>query len=213
MLSYLDFLSTTIEQARDQYKLLGFTMLSHSWLDGPTIDRMARSVLDSNEFIKRDSMGSRGEPANYYLLDRDASERAIPEIPVIYSMFRPVVSEIVGEQVILSPHHRSSVNIRLYRDGGSEGLHTDTQPVSALLFLSTGAPLQIETFAGWVDIMPVPGYLAVFQGRRCQHRVPVVEHPQNRISVPFNYYFEWDQERPEWIDGMYENKDAVVATS
>ena len=58
----------------------------------------------------------------------------------------------------------------------------------------------------------VCGCIAVFKGRECLHRVPALNKPQFRVTIPMNYYFEDDVWRPEWVDeAIYLNKDYVSA--
>jgi len=158
--------------------------------------------------IKRNTFGSQGEYANYGLYDGFVSCEIVPELINQYRELARVTSAISGRDLVPSPHQISGVNVRVYEEGGCEGLHYDTNPMSMLVFVSNGSPLQIEINGTYVDVDPIPGHLAVFEGHKMLHRVPDGAPGDFRVSVPMNVYERGDTFRPHWIDkGLYENTD------
>lgn len=206
-----DLLTSSIAKARCLYAQHGFVIVDNPLLTIEEEDHILENCQRFSDWIVRDSMGSMGERANYLLADYEATRRhLVPWADDLYQRAQGIVSDVIDELAICSPYKRSSVNTRLYLTGGAEGLHLDTNPISCLLFVSHGAPLQIQLLTGeWVKVRPIAGRVAVFQGRRMPHRVPIWGE-QFRVSMPLNFYTLDDLDRPEWIDGMYENRDAIA---
>lgn len=200
-----DLVSSDVKRCAEKYYTFGITVFDDAvlgWTESKLIERKLREA-DRSKFYHRDSVGSQGEHAKFTLLDTDLTLSMFPFLRETYENVRRVTEAIVGEKVILSPHRRSAVNLRIYEEGENEGLHYDTNPLSALLFVTEGgAPLQVETLQGWVDIVPQRGKAVVFQGRKCKHRVPVGEPGAFRVTAPMNLYFPYDQERPAYIDKL-----------
>lgn len=206
MLTSERFLSSKIEVCADLYRDAGFTILDVPCLEESTLEGILRNCGAFDDWIQRDSVGGLGDHAHFDVLDGPRTRAVAPALFGFYELAVPVVSRIVGREVIVSPYARSGVNIRRYRTGDAEGLHCDTQPISVLMFLTEGAPLEIETKWGDALIDPIPNRVAVFHGREMPHRVRAPEGEQCRIVAPLNYYFPDDIERPDWIDKLiYEN--------
>lgn len=209
-------LTGSIERCKQLYELFEFAIYEEPILTPEECLRIECDVrwADPSLFIQRDSIGSRGEHAFFRLMDADAAVKVAPELFDRYQRVANVCSHIVGREVITSPHWRSSINLRAYRVGETEGLHTDTNPLSALVFISEGSPLQIEIDGRMVDVDPVPGHLAVFHGNVMPHRVPAPQRSDAlRITAPMNVYYPGETDRPAWIDRLcYENMSYEDAT-
>jgi hypothetical protein len=168
----------------------------------------ALRLVDSRG-LKRDGYPSRGGRSLHEILDGFVVQECFPELLDLYSKARGLAEQIVEKPVLLSPHVRSGVNIRVYRYADSEdGWHYDTNPLSALLYLTEGGePTQFrmpdETL---LNIYPSPGLLTLFNGRNLLHHVP--RGGQLRITCPFNLYYPDDITRPDYIDKvLFENSD------
>lgn len=213
-------LTGTIDRCKQLYKLFGFAIYDTPVLSLDECHRITDSLkaLSGEHFIHRDSVGSRGEHAKFKLMDADGAALVAPELFERYSQVASIATMIVRREVIESPHWRSSINLRVYQNHDTEGLHTDTNPLSCLAFLSEGSPLQIEINGAMVDVDPVPGHLAVFSGKTMPHRVPA-KHMSNpwdsqfRVTAPMNVYYRGETDRPAWIDKLcYENMSYEDAT-
>lgn len=208
-------LTGTIDRCKQLYGLFGFAIYEQPILSPDECSRIVEELKGAEDeyFIRRDSIGSRGEHAYFRLMDADSALTIAPELFDRYQRVADIATMIVRRQVITSPHWRSSINLRIYGPGETEGLHTDTNPLSALAFLSEGAPLQIEVNGHMVDVDPVPGCLAVFDGNVMPHRVPPVQD-QFRVTAPMNVYYPGYTDRPAWIDRLcYDNMSYEDATS
>lgn len=203
-----ELLTTSLEHAVLDYEEFGVCLVEYA-ASLELMDEWARILeYHCDEFICNDSIGSMGERGNYLVLDGPRTRKWLPEVEILYDKFKDWGSYIVGKQAVFSPYELSAINAKVYPpEWGCQGLHYDTQPFTCLLYVTGGAPTQIQLLNGeWMDIEPIAGTVAFFQGREMQHRVP--SGPEFRATVPFNFYFEDDMERPEWIDAaVYENKD------
>lgn len=205
-------LTGTIDRCRQLYGLFGFAIYEQPILTPEQCQRIVDDLKVSNDYIRRDSIGSRGEHAYFRLMDADSTLAVAPELFDEYKRVAEIAMWIVRREVVTSPHWRSSINLRVYGPGETEGLHTDTNPLSALVFLSEGSPLQIEINGDMVDVDPVPGCLAVFDGNVMPHRVPPADD-QFRVTAPMNVYYPGYTDRPGWIDLLcYENMSYEDAT-
>lgn len=213
MNSLVELLSSNLDKCSDLYKNLGFCIYEKQLVDDQTLACWINNLSNYNKFIFNDAMGSMGEKGEYYVTDGPSTFEILDGLDEVYSSCIPILESISNKKIIESPYPLSKVNAKVYKDTGSQGLHFDTNPISCLLFVSYGAPLNIQLLNGqWIDIDPLPGYIAVFDGRKCMHRVPPSDTPQFRVTIPMNYYFDDDFWRPDWIDeAIYSNKDYVSA--
>lgn len=165
-------------------------------------------VVDANG-IKRDGYPRHGGRALHEILDGLVVQEQFPGLMDLYSEVRAIAEGIVEKTVILSPYPRSGVNIRVYRQPESEdGWHYDSNPLSALLYLTDGGqPTQFKMPTGGLcDIFPTAGLLLLFDGRSLLHRVPKGDHL--RVTCPFNLYYPDDVARPDYVDRvLFENHD------
>lgn len=172
------------------------------------IEQRTLDIVDDVGIFK-EGTATGGGHSKYWILDGFCVQASFPELVNWYGEQRPIIEGIVGRQIILSPYPRSAINIKIYRGSGSgQGWHYDTNPVSAVLYLSDrGAPLALRDLQGGTfGIPPQPGMLLLMQGREVFHRV--MEGDETRASCVLNYYHPDDCERPEWIDRViYENEE------
>jgi hypothetical protein len=165
--------------------------------------------LANSHGIARDGYPKRGGRSLHDILDGMVIQEQFPELEAIYSRARDVAERIVRTPVILSPYARSGVNIRVYRQVESEdGWHYDSNPLSALLYLTSGgSPTQFQISDDTLlDIYPASGLLLLFNGRKLLHHVP--KGDQLRITCPLNLYYPDDTYRPDEVDEvLFENKD------
>lgn len=196
----------------DKYGIfLGNSFISLGWAT-----KMANFAKVDVHRVRNDAVGSLGERGKYWVISGPNVRKIWPEsdLKVEYDWFVQLAQAVSGDRkVIKSPYSLSDVNFKVYGPGDTQGVHYDSQPLSALLFLTNGSPLEIKLLTGeWVKIDPQPCMYAIFKGREMPHRVLPGE--TTRVSMPFNLYYEDDQDRPDWIDeAIYSNKDYVDAES
>lgn len=208
-----ELLKTDLDQCSELYKELGLCIYGEQLVQDEKLAIWVNRLANYKGFIRNNSIGSNGESGDYLVAEGSSTFKLLDGLVDLYNNCIPIMKKITGEKIVPSPYPMSIVNAKIYQEDGSQGVHYDTNPTSCLLFVSDGAPLNIQLLNGeWVDINPIPGCIAVFQGRKCLHRVPPSDGPQFRVTIPMNYYFENDTWRPEWIDeAVYSNKDYVSA--
>lgn len=203
----------SIDECKELYKKHQFAILDEEIFSSVERQVIKAKCAVSRDYVHREGVGSQGEMAKYLLLDANGTEKVAPQLFYRYDRMVGYASEIIGKELVKSPHWRSSINIRVYMTGDTEGLHYDTNPMSVLVFLAEGAPLQIEIDGEMTDIDPAPGKMAVFNGKTMLHRVPKVDYEQFRITSPVNVYFPGETDRPAWIDRLcYDNMSYEDAT-
>lgn len=210
---YRELLKPDLSDCKDVFDRLGLCIYGEQLVQDDVLVGWTHKLTQFNGFIHNTSVGSMGEQGDYLVVDGEQTFELLDGLTALYEEFKPIVSFVGGKDVVSSPYPLSIVNAKVYRQGASQGLHYDTQPITCLLFVSHGAPLEIQLLNGeWVTIHPIPGHIAIFQGRECAHRVARSEDPQFRVTVPMNYYYEDDLWRPDWIDdAVYKNQDFVSA--
>ena len=123
--------------------------------------------------------------------DEDAVLAALPEVAGALPGIRLLAETVVRRPVILSPH-RSGITGKVYEPDDAQGLHRDSNPLTALLILQGRAPrfpaLNLDSDYDFA------GVLLVFQGRRLWHCVPA--GTSRKVSVVFNLYHPEDTWRP-----------------
>lgn len=137
----------------------------------------------------------------------------LPEIATLYHALLPLVSVITNQDVVLSPHSRSDMNIKVYPPGGGTlGPHYDTNGITVLLFLTsnTEAPLRLQvprqhpSRAPWFEIREIharAGALLVMKGREVLHDCAPT-HNEQKITVVLNYYVRGDTWRHPGFDSF-----------
>lgn len=140
-------------------------------------------------------------------IDGHAVMRALPSLYDWYLReCHEYVQVTMDGRAITSPWPRSSVNVKVFGPGDEQGWHYDTNPLTALLYLTatnnaTGTRIRVPG-CGDVPVIAQPGDLLLMDGRRLLHHVPPVPPGGQRVTVPLNYYLPGDCERPEGIDRL-----------
>lgn len=204
---------SNLQDCAKLYEEIGFCIYNKQLVSDEILATWTNSLANFDGFIFNDAVGSTGEKGEYYVADGPSTFKLLDGLKELYDKCIPIMESITNKKIVPSPYELSIVNAKVYKDTGGQGAHLDTQPTTCLLFVSYGAPLNIQLLDGtWINIDPVPGRIAIFQGRKCLHRVPILNKPQFRVTIPMNYYFDDDLWRPEWIDeAIYLNKDYVSA--
>lgn len=192
------------------FKEAGWTLI-HDAFSKTLAEKVAAKALEvfPEAAIYREGKASGGGCSKYWVLDGGTVLSLFPGVFDWYSDQLPLLSRIVEREVICSPYLRSAINVKIYQDeGNGQGWHYDTNPLSAVLFLTdSGGALVIRDLKGDAyEIEPRRGLLLLMQGREILHSV--LESSQPRVSCILNYYYPDDCDRPEWIDrAIYENQD------
>lgn len=162
------------------------------------------------------AVSDRGGRYLHHVLVGDDVRAHLPELVTLYQALLPLISVITNQHVVLSPHPRSDINIKVYPPGGGTlGEHHDTNGITVLLFLTTNreAPLRMQIprrhpgRGTWVERREIharSGTLLVMQGREVLHDCAPTETEQ-KMTVIFNYYVRGDTWRhPDFDDFVYD---------
>lgn len=126
------------------------------------------------------------------------------EIPWLFELYRTTILELANDlgtgRYKASDDLRSAININVLPAGAQYEWHVDSNPLTALLFVTehppgTGGELVfrpdplVRSTEDWeLTITPRTGDLLLFDARESAHTVLPVREPRRRISVPMNYY-------------------------
>src|ERR1700722_9963004 len=186
--------STELARVMADFRDEGMAVLT-SVIDTALAETLASRAVEAADHsgILRDGESSQGGQSLSEILDGYVVTRDFPELVGIYNTCRWVAANIVGEMVIVSPFARSAINVKVYRKPeAGQGWHYDSNPLSGLLYLTSGGqPTEFKTADGrLIHIVPEAGALAIFRGRDILHRVP--QGAELRVTCPLNYYYPGD---------------------
>ena len=163
-------------------------------------ERLARSRAGSPRYAILDEGGER----SYTVLGRTALASVLPEAGELYEAVREAACTSLSVPAILSTHEESSVTAKTYGPGDSQGWHLDTNPITGLLMLrvTEGVPPVLwEDIEGRVHALKCTGGdLAVFEGKRIRHCVPLHGAADATVMLLFNLYLPDDRSRPPEMD-------------
>ena len=137
-------------------------------------------------------------------------------VPWLDGLYRTEILTLVNSlgfgQYEVSTDQRSRINLNTTLKGARYEWHVDSNPMTALLFVTTHEPSdggqllfrpdpQVRPGETWeLQVSPKAGTLLVFDAREAAHVVTEVLAGR-RISAPMNYYDAGMQERPADLDG------------
>lgn len=144
-----------------------------------------------------------GGTFDHYICDGFLCAEHMPDMLGAYLATRHLISVITGEDVVASPYPRSAVNLNRYDPpGGQMSAHYDSNPISAMLYLTTNAD-GLTTFLRhghpWHCERPIAGDLLVFKGRDIEHRAEIVTRTPKVVGI-WNFYTASDTWRPPGMD-------------
>ncbi|MBB3226046.1 hypothetical protein FHW69_000636 [Luteibacter sp. Sphag1AF] len=193
--------------------------------------RRINSVIDEGGVSLVDHHGAgtlavsdRGGRYLHHIFQGDDVRLHLPEIAVLYRALLPLVCVLTNREVVLSPHARSDMNVKIYPPGGGTlGEHYDSNGITVLLFLTTNteAPLRMQiprshpSREPWTErrsIYARAGTLLLMQGREVLHDCEATTHEQ-KLTVVLNYYVEGDTWRHEDFDDFVYHGHAPTAAA
>lgn len=159
-------------------------------------------VAQSKGFLRK-GKASRSGTSLHTTLDGYVIRDEFPEIIAWYYSSVAVAKMIWHENVIPSPYDQSSVNVKIYHsDDCMQGWHTDSNPISALLYLvdNQGSTVFKLSENRTEVVEAVAGRMVLFKGRTLLHGVPTAK--SGRVVAIGNLYLENDTYRPKWMDNL-----------
>jgi hypothetical protein len=142
---------------------------------------------------------------------RFASVAEWPVLSGLYAGVRAMASLVANAELSLSPYGPMGSVVRLMdQPGDRDDWHYDSNPISAVLYLSSHPESVGDGQLDWMQsdggghytIWPEPGDLIVFMGRKILHRVPpLLAKGTTRVACVFNLYPPGDLWRPFSLDG------------
>lgn len=165
-------------------------------------------VLDGGSLTSREEQFRDGTPPKVGVVTGELIAEQLPWLDALYRHeFLSLVNTLVEGHYEVSADLRSSMNINTTPRGSRYEWHVDSNPVTALLFVTSHKPAEggqllfrpdpvTRPGEAWeLQISPQAGTLLIFDGREAAH---VVTHLNMglRLSIPMNYYLVGHQERP-----------------
>lgn len=142
-----------------------------------------------------------GEPYSYSVATRSGMNSLLDQ-GMVDALYDRVLAYLkrTDANVIPSPYYESSMTLKAFHPLDRQGWHYDTNPVTALLYL-TDCEGGYTEFTDGTRLAPAAGRLALFDGRNYLHRAAVVR-TGTKVTIPLNYYLINDQYRPKEIEGV-----------
>lgn len=183
-------------------------MLPSDW--SAQIDSLSRSIARAATLKggTSTSLESVGTTIAYRLIAGDDVASTLPWLVKLYEKeFLQVAEQFSGQSLVVDDSTTSAININVLEPGeGGYEWHLDSNPVTALLFMSShlhheGGMLELRSADNHLlSIEPLAGTLAIFDARLCPHRVTAPAKGL-RVSAPMNYFLAGEQqERPDDLD-------------
>jgi hypothetical protein len=189
--------------AAENFRRRGFVIID-GFLSSETCDWIFDEARECWNWIHKQGISSGYGESLYDVLPGDQVVAHVPALTVLYEALRPLLEAVSTEEVILSPWVRSSINVKWFQDGGSQGEHFDSNPLTALIYLTDSDGDLVITSDGEKRVEAKKGRLVILSGKAHSHRVE--KCTEDRIAVVMNYYYPRDCDRPEWLDkAIYEN--------
>lgn len=178
-----------------------------------------QALLDSGELIEREGAGPGSltdDGLRYMVVDGEVLHADYPDLDAwARDRISSYASEMVGEKLAVSSHLRAAVNVNgLCGRGEKYELHTDSVPITALLYLSgphNGGQF-VYDLDGPVEVEPVVGLLVVFTGDTIPHGVLPMREDGWRVSMPVSLVPEGTiEKRPDDLDSHLYGKGGTNA--
>lgn len=138
--------------------------------------------------------------------DRFLTEKLAPELGDVYFLNPPVLSDILGKQVLTSPYERSAYYIKLYYPPDSQqGWHYDTNSLTVVLYLTDNPGdgfteiTNKEDNTGTTLVAPTAGTILMFDGHHLLHRSQATVNAHKVICV-MDYYFPGHADRKPYLN-------------
>lgn len=142
-----------------------------------------------------------GEPRNYDLLPGTI----VKEGPIhpYYEELASLVCNTFCTTVMYSPSELSYMNVHIAKGPSiTHGWHRDTNPLTALIYLTTNRTGELETEDGRI-VAPTKGSVLVMAGKKVLHQVRPLARGERRIVCVANFYTAEDQcERDPRLDAL-----------
>ncbi len=140
-------------------------------------------------------------------MDGCAIRQHLPWLDDLYrSDLLALAAAAAGSPLVASNSINSGINLNvLDGPGGRYELHTDSNPVTGLLFVTThqpgdGGQLMFTRNGQERAIAPRAGTFITFDARTVPHKVAPLSIQTTRISAPMNFYLDEMSERPNDLD-------------
>ncbi len=217
-----------IEEHRHNYHYDMYTVVSDV-LTKDVCDRlMARmnGLIQQNRPIMVDHGGLGGPEEldaggryKHHLFDGDAIRECFPELVGLYHGLQHEIALITSQDVVLSPHLASDINIKAYPPhGGTLGAHFDTNGITVLIYLTTNTEgalrMDIPRDDPWNgksiekrELLAEAGSMLVMQGRKVWHDSAPMDKEFKAVAV-LNYYWRGNTRRPAHFDNFVYHGEA-----
>lgn len=212
---------TATREQSSEYRVRGWTVVpdvlprEKAYELSYEVDELARSTVGNRIDAyapKEDNPGAPYPPEimdeggfyAYSYAESDALELRLPEVTALYEGLVSFLTSLTREAVIVSPYKKSrvlGVSYHLFDD--RQGYHRDTQPITALLYLSNCRKTftRLHDFQGNEhSLQSIAGSMLVMQGRHIRHCSTPLMEGDRKVVLPMNYYTAVDTWRPQSLD-------------
>jgi hypothetical protein len=148
-----------------------------------------------------------GSDIPYRLMDGSAIREHLPWLDDLYrTHLVALATAAAGTPVVPSNSIKSGINLNvLDGPGGRYELHTDSNPLTGLLFVTShqpddGGQLMFTKDGQERTLTPRAGTFTTFDARTVPHKVTPLAIQTTRISAPMNFYLGEMSERPSDLD-------------
>lgn len=148
-----------------------------------SVDKVTAALVGDSEPVER----------HYGVLDGEWLNSGVNVS--LYQLAYETVRATLDARAIESPFARSAMCLKRYAaPDGLQGWHFDTNPISAVLYLTSCQGGQTE-LRGLGSVEPRPNRLVMFRGGAIEHRAARVTAGEKLVAV-MNFYLPGDCTRP-----------------
>jgi hypothetical protein len=173
----------------------------------------AWQTLEGGSVTSREEFFGSAAEAHVGVVTGDIVAETVPWLDGLYrTEILARINSLGLGQYEVSADLRSGINLNTTLKGARYEWHVDSNPMTALLFITTHEPAdggqllfrpdpEARPGESWeLQVSPKSGTLLLFDAREAAHVVTEVLTGR-RISAPMNYYDAGKQERPADLDG------------
>jgi hypothetical protein len=169
-------------------------------------------LLDGASVTSREADFRDSAPPRVGVVTGDVIAEQLPWLDQLYrTTFLDLVNSVGAGDYEVGVGLRACININATPRDARYEWHVDSNPITALLFVTSHGPEQggqlifrpdpvARPNEDWqLQVSPRSGTLLLFDAREAAHVVTRL-NTDLRLSVPMNYYFVGQQQRPEDLD-------------
>ena len=211
----MDIEEENICALRQQFKETGIVQLRNV-LPKASALKLAKTFIDSSEganvYVPEKGRTAHSElnagqgDNKHVAFDRFLTDKIAPELGAIYRSKAPLLSSIVGNEVLTSPYERSAYYIKLYNPPDSQqGWHFDTNSLTVVFYLTDNPDDGFTEIVNKNDetilIPPEAGTILLFDGHSLLHRSQAV-CSTHKVTCIMDYFYPGHGDRKPYLNSL-----------